>query len=115
MPIALPYTEPGSNRSVRHQRAFENTFMDWDRFIPFEVAFSVLDLDARLAFRTPSSISFKVEWNDEEQLVLFDGAEVATEIVLLGNTAFAPIRDLVESAGLEIKVDVPNHKVTVSR
>jgi hypothetical protein len=37
--------------------------MDWDRFVPFEVAFSVLDLDARLAFRTESSNSFDVEWN----------------------------------------------------
>jgi hypothetical protein len=40
--------------------------MDWDRFDPFEVAFSVLDLDARLAFRTPSSISFSVEWNEND-------------------------------------------------
>ena len=38
--------------------------MYWDRFVPFEVAFSVLDLDARLAFKTASSISFHVEWNE---------------------------------------------------
>jgi hypothetical protein len=40
--------------------------MGWDRFVPFEVAFSVLDLDARLSFRTTSSISFSVEWNEND-------------------------------------------------
>jgi hypothetical protein len=40
--------------------------MGWDRFVPFEVAFSVLDLDARLSFRTTSSISFDVEWNETD-------------------------------------------------
>lgn len=40
--------------------------MIWQRFVPFEVAFSVLDLDARLAFRTMASISFNVEWNGND-------------------------------------------------
>ena len=40
--------------------------MGWDRFVPFEVSFSVLDLDARMSFRTTSSISFNVEWNEND-------------------------------------------------
>ena len=40
--------------------------MGWNRFVPFEVAFSVLELDARLSFRTSSSISFDVEWNEND-------------------------------------------------
>jgi hypothetical protein len=45
-----------------HGQAFpEHAIMNWDRFVPSEVAFSVLDLEARLAFRSASSISFDVE------------------------------------------------------
>jgi hypothetical protein len=58
---------------------------------------------------------FKVDWNAELQVPLFDGKEVHTETVLLVGTSYAPIRDLVESAGLKLKVDVPNHKVIVTR
>jgi hypothetical protein len=60
-------------------------------------------------------MGFEVGWNNEEQIPLFDGAEVATETALIDGVAYAPIRDLVESAGLKIRVDVPNLKVFVFR
>ncbi|MCS6862254.1 MAG: CHAP domain-containing protein [Abditibacteriales bacterium] len=60
-------------------------------------------------------LGFKVEWNADLQVPLFDGKEVQTETVLLGGVAYAPIRDLVEAAGLKLKVDVPNRKVIVTR
>lgn len=60
-------------------------------------------------------LGFEVEWNPEKQVPLFDGHEVRTEIVLLDGTAYAPIRDLVESAGLTLRVDVPGHRVDVRR
>src|SRR4029079_8642135 len=41
--------------------------MNLDRFTgPFTVAFSVLDLDARPAFWSATSISFRVEWNSHD-------------------------------------------------
>lgn len=41
--------------------------LNWDRFSdPSVVAFSVLDLDARLAFWSATSISFGVEWNSHD-------------------------------------------------
>lgn len=61
------------------------------------------------------NLGFDVEWNDEEQVFLFDGKEIVTEPVLIGGKAYAPIRDLADSAGLQLKVDVPKKRVEVSR
>jgi len=61
------------------------------------------------------ALGFKVEWNQEEQVPLFDGNEVNTQIALIGKTAYAPIHDLAEAAGLQIKVDASSRKVYVTR
>ncbi len=61
------------------------------------------------------ALGFTVEWSQEKQLPLLDGNVVPTQIVLIGNTAYAPIRDLVESAGLRLDLDLVGHKVLVKR
>ena len=43
----------------------------WGFFEPFGVAFSVLDLDASFAFRTATSISFRIEWNGDDHDLKF--------------------------------------------
>jgi hypothetical protein len=43
----------------------------WGCFEPFGVAFSVLDLDAYFAFRTATSISFRIEWNGDDHDLKF--------------------------------------------
>jgi hypothetical protein len=43
----------------------------WACFEPLGVAFSVLDLDARFAFRTATSISFSIEWNGHDDDLMF--------------------------------------------
>jgi hypothetical protein len=67
--------------------------------------------------------TFEVEWNNEEQCVLFDGRELETELVFLdlgaadndNRIAYAPVRDLVECAGLRLQVFPEQQKVLVTR
>ncbi|MBD0273548.1 MAG: hypothetical protein ICV73_16670, partial [Acetobacteraceae bacterium] len=61
------------------------------------------------------NLGFEVEWNNEEQAFLFDGKEIVTEPVIIGGQAYAPIRDLADSAGLQLKVDAPRRRVEVAR
>lgn len=60
-------------------------------------------------------LGFEVEWNDEEQIFLFDGKEIVTEAVIIDGKAYAPIRDLADSAKLQLKVDAPKRRVEVAR
>jgi hypothetical protein len=43
----------------------------WAAFETSGVSFSVLDLDASFAFRTATSISFRIEWNGEDHDLRF--------------------------------------------
>ena len=59
-------------------------------------------------------MGFRVDWNNDHQSVLFDGQEVAAEIVVMNGMAYAPVRELIASAGLTLKsVDTINHLVNV--
>lgn len=61
------------------------------------------------------AMGFQVEWNNDLQVPLFDGHECATQVVVLGEMAYAPIRDLAASAGLTLTVDAPNRRVCATR
>lgn len=58
-------------------------------------------------------MGFSVEWNNSAQTLLFDGQEVNTQVVIIDDRAYAPIRDLVASAGLTLTVDTQARRVTV--
>ena len=60
------------------------------------------------------AVGFEVDWNNDVQAPLLDGAELQTEIVLMNGVAHAPIRDLVEAAGLQLALDITNHKILVT-
>jgi hypothetical protein len=49
-----------------HQAPLVPIPIRWGYFETSGIAFSVLDLDARFAFRTATSISFGVEWNGDD-------------------------------------------------
>jgi hypothetical protein len=59
------------------------------------------------------TLGLKVEWNQADQVALLDGQEVNTQVVVIGNSAFAPIRDLVTAAGMRLRVDEHARKVFV--
>lgn len=48
-------------------------------------------------------LGFSVRWDAEEQAVLLDGRELDVELRLIDGTAYAPVRDLVDAAGLVIE------------
>lgn len=61
------------------------------------------------------ALGFSLTWNQEEQVALLDGHEVPTETVLLDKVSYAPVRDLVEAAGLRLSVDSKKKRVAVMR
>jgi hypothetical protein len=56
---------------------------------------------------------FKLEFGWQDQALKLNGDEVATEITVLDGTAYAPVRDLVTAAGLDLTVDGKAKTVTV--
>ncbi|MCC6728276.1 MAG: CHAP domain-containing protein [Chthonomonadales bacterium] len=60
-------------------------------------------------------LGFEVGWNQEEQVPLFDGHEVTTQITLIDGQAYAPVRDLATSAGLRLRVDNDKREVHATR
>jgi hypothetical protein len=60
-------------------------------------------------------LGFKVEWNNEKQVALFDGREVHAAVVVIGATGYAPVRDLAAAAGLRVDVDEANRVLKVTR
>jgi hypothetical protein len=61
------------------------------------------------------ALGVQVEWNQADQVALLDGQEINTQVVLIGSSAHAPIRDLVAAAGLRLRVDDRARKVFVFR
>jgi hypothetical protein len=57
----------------------------------------------------------RVDWDQENQALLFDGKELGVELALIGNTAYAPIRDLAQAAGLRLRVDQTGRRVLLTR
>ena len=60
-------------------------------------------------------MGFRVDWNSAEQAILYDGAEVPTEVTLIGETAHAPVRDLARFSGLSVVFDQSKRVVRVSK
>jgi hypothetical protein len=65
--------------------------------------------------RWGDALGLKVEWNHADQVALLEGREVNTQVVLIGNSAFAPIRDLAAAAGLRLRIEDQTRKVYVLR
>lgn len=63
--------------------------------------------------RWGQALGFSVGWDTEEGFPLLDGKKVECETAMIGGSAYAPIRDLAELAGLQ--VDVDGTRVRVSR
>ncbi len=61
------------------------------------------------------ALGFQVEWNQEKQAPLFNGKEIDTQVILIDNTAYAPVRDLATAAGLKLAVDADGRKVNVTK
>ena len=60
-------------------------------------------------------MGFRVDWNADEQAILYDGAEVPAEVTLIGETAHAPVRDLARFSGLSVVFDQSKRVVRVSK
>lgn len=60
-------------------------------------------------------LGFEFELNEENQTALFDGKELQTELVLLDGGLYAPIRDLADFSGLQVKPHMKEREVHVSR
>ncbi|HSI73035.1 MAG TPA: CHAP domain-containing protein [Fimbriimonas sp.] len=60
-------------------------------------------------------MGFDVEWDNENQQVLFDNHALGAPITILNGHACAPIRDLVEGAGLRLSVDSASKTISIVR
>lgn len=49
------------------------------------------------------NLGFRVDWDNDQQSVTFDGQPLDVDISLIDGTAYAPLRDLVASAGLRVQ------------
>ena len=59
-------------------------------------------------------LGFQLNWDQERQVATFDGQVLHSEVVIYNGAPHAPLRQLVEAAGLTMTVDVPNLTVTVT-
>lgn len=62
-----------------------------------------------------SLLGLKLEYHWQDQALFLAGGEVATEITLVNGAAYAPLRDLVTAAGLDLAVDGATKTVTVRK
>jgi hypothetical protein len=65
--------------------------------------------------RWGEAMGFAVGWDSDAQAVTFDRKRLSTQVVLIGDTGHAPIRDLAEAAGLTLTVDASARRIIVSR
>lgn len=59
------------------------------------------------------ALGFKVGWSEEDHLPTMNGEVLAADISVIGDKSYAPVRQLVQGAGLKMDVDNNARTVTV--
>ena len=111
-------------------------FVHWERLIPAEkVAVYRLLMGGKVVAEMPiqqnralcpvrsfgDALGFQTNWSQEHQAVIFNqqgqlqGRELAVQISLIQGVAHAPIRELVEEVGLQLRVNPQARMVEVFR
>lgn len=61
------------------------------------------------------ALGLEVGWDQDRQAVLLGGKEVDTEVTLILDSSYAPVRDLARHSGLLLEVDGPARAILVKR
>jgi len=61
------------------------------------------------------ALGFKTDFNAEQQVILYDGREVPSQLRIIDGAGYLPVRVLAEFSGLKLTVDGAAREITVSR